>query len=133
MSDNANKPKPSYGEMRVKIEPDDVEGKPALLEIEAATLRDLAPKGSKASDWKVVLWFVAFPQKEYVVNSTSYKTLCQKLGDDYESWAGKQCVMAPTTTEYQGKQFEKLHVAIPERWDKVVAEVAKAAAKRGAK
>lgn len=118
-------PKPSYGEMREKLSPDDTEGKPSLLTIVECDLRNLAPKG-QGEDWKITLVFAEIPEKEYVVNSTSYKTLCTKLGKDHETWKGQQVVMAPTTTEYGGKSYEKIHVASIERWDKVAASVAKA-------
>lgn len=117
--------KPSYGEMRDKLTPDDVKGKPAPLTIDSAELRDLAPEGSRRADKKIILTFKEFPGKEYISNATSYKTLTQKLGDDYTRWGGKVVVMAPTTNTFNGQSFEKLHVASPDRWDKVMAEVNK--------
>lgn len=117
--------RPSYGEMREKLTPDDVGGKPAPMTIDKAELRDLAPEGSRRADKKIILTFKEFPGKEYIANSGSYKTLCQKLGDDYSRWSGKVVVMAPTTTTFNNQSFEKLHVASPERWDKVMQEVSK--------
>jgi hypothetical protein len=125
--DSANKP--SYGEMRDKLTCDDVNGKPAPLTIEAAELRDLAPAGSRREDNKIILTFREFPGKEYIANATSYKTLCMKLGDDFNRWAGKVIVMAPTTNTFDGKAYEKLHVAAPERWDKVMQTVERATTK----
>lgn len=109
--------------MRGKLTPDDVAGKPAALRILSAEMRDFAPKSARAADNKIVLVFAEFPEKEYVVNATSYTTLTLKLGDDYTRWPGQWCVMAPTTTTYEGRAFEKLHVAPPDRWDKIMAKV----------
>lgn len=113
----------AYGEMRDKLTPDDVAGKAAALRILSADIRDFAPKSSRSADNKIVLVFVEFPDKEYIVNATSYKTLVMKLGDDVTRWPGQWCVMAPTTTTYEGRAFEKLHVAPPERWDKIMSKV----------
>ena len=126
--------RPSYGEFRDKLTPDDVKGKPTVLTVDRAELRNLAPEGSRREDKKIVLTFKEFPArgdkegeraKEYIANATSYKTLVQKLGEDYTRWGGKVVVMAPTTNTFEGKAFEKIHVAPPERWDKVLAEVAR--------
>lgn len=121
--------RPSYGEMRDKITPDDVQGKPAPLTIDSAELRDLAPIGSRRADNKIVITFKEFPGKEYICNATSYKTLVQKYGENYERWKGQVIVMAPTTNTFEGRAYEKLHVAPPERWDKVMQEVNKRQAK----
>jgi len=128
--------KPSYGEFRDKLTPDDVKGKPAVLTIDRAELKNLAPEGSGRTDKKIVLTFKEFPAKgenehakEYIANATSYKTLCQKLGEDYTRWSGRVVVMAPTTNTFEGRAFEKIHVATPERWDKVLEEVSRRQAK----
>lgn len=125
-------PRPSYGTMRDKLTPDDVEGKAAPLTVATAELRDMAPRGSRREDNKIIIVFREFPEKEYVCNATSYKTLVTKLGDDYTRWHGKTVIMAPTTNEFEGRSYEKLHVASLERWDKVVAQLnAPASAKSG--
>lgn len=129
----------SYGEMVTKIEPDDTDGKPAALTIRRVRRQNMAPTG-KPAEIKLVIEFAEQfegetadkKRREYIVNSTSYKTLCGKLGTDENKWVGKTIVMAPTNTEYGGKTFEKLHVASPERWDKTV-NATTAAKKRAAK
>lgn len=116
----ADKPRLGYGEMRDKLTPDDLEGKPAPLTILTVEVKNMAPRGSPREDNKLSIVFKEFPTKEYVANATSYKTLVMKLGDNYEKWPGQVAIMAPTTNTFQGKAFEKVHVASPERWDKVV-------------
>lgn len=128
----ANQDRPlAYGEMREKLTPDDVNGNAAALRILLADRVDLAPANSRKPEWKIVLVFSEFPDKQYVVNATSYKTLVSFLGDDEKKWVGQWCVMAPTTTTFDNKSFEKLHVASPERWEKVMkaTEKKRAAAK----
>lgn len=140
MSSDNQKPL-AYGEMISKIEPDDTEGKPAALTVRRVRRQNMAPAG-RPEEIKLVVEFAEEfdgetadkKRREYIVNSTSYKTLCDKLGSDENKWTGKTIVMAPTNTEFGGKTFEKLHVASPERWDKVVAQMGKprTAAKKAA-
>ena len=139
MSNNSNdRPALSYGEMIPRIELADTDDKPVALTIRAAVRRNMAPKGSRNEDYKIVIEFAekfdgATPDKqrrEYVVNSTSYKTLSDRYGTDETRWVGKVVVMAPTQTEFGGQTFEKLHVATPDRWEKVLSATAKS---RGAK
>lgn len=131
MSQSADKRPLAYGQMRDKLTPDDTEGKTAVLTIASAERRNFAPEG-QGEEYKIVLTFDEFPEegeqkeKEYIVNATSYKTLVTKLGENEDEWIGQPCVMAPTTTNYGGKTFEKIHVASPERWDKVMAAQKKA-------
>lgn len=131
----------AYGEMIPKISPDDTDGKPAALTIRKARVQNMARKGAPEEN-KIVLTFAEefdaregfngddAKRREYVVNSGSYKTLSMKLGPDHTKWIGKTVVMAPTTTTFNNETFEKLHVATPDRWEKVVNATARAASKR---
>lgn len=128
----------SYGEMIRKLTVEDCDGKPVALTIKAANTRNLAPKNARQDDWKIVIEF-AEPfdgdtkdeqRREYVVNSTSYKTLVDRYGSDSSRWIGKPIVMAPTTTQYDGRSYEKMHVAAPERWEKVLGATARARGKK---
>jgi hypothetical protein len=127
----------AYGELIPKIEPDDADGKPVQLTIRRVREQNMARPGQR-DEIKLVIEFAErfkgeTPDKqrrEYIVNSTSYKTLCLKLGTDHARWEGKPIVMAPTNTEYGGETFEKMHVASPDRWDKVITATAKARAAR---
>lgn len=130
----------AYGDMRPKLEPDDVDGKPAVLTVKRADRRNMARRG-QGEEWKVVVVFAdTFPgksvrdaepstEREHVLNATDWKTVSGKLGDDETTWAGKKFVMAPGTTQYEGRTFEKMLVATPDRWDKALAAVAKKAGK----
>jgi hypothetical protein len=139
MSNNSNdKPALSYGEMVRKIELADTDDKPAALTIRSVSRRNMAPKTSRNEEIKLVIVFAEEftgnkpeeKRREYVVNATSYKTLCDRYGTDETRWAGKVVVMAPTQTEYGGATFEKLHVASPDRWEKVLNATAAAAKRR---
>jgi len=119
MADNG-KPRLGYGEMREKLGPDDVEGKPAPLTVLTVEVKNMAPRGSPREDNKLSIVFKEFPNKEYIANATSYKTLVAKLGDNYERWPGQVVIMAPTTNTFSGRAYEKIHVASPERWEKAM-------------
>lgn len=137
MSGNGNDSRLAYGEMIDKLSPDDTDGKPAVLTVRSVREQDMAPRGSKNPDVKIIIVFAEEfegdtadkKRREYVVNSTSYKTLCEKLGRDHNRWSGQQIVMAPTQTTYDGKTYDKLHVATLDRWDKTVSATTKAARK----
>jgi hypothetical protein len=127
----------AYGEMIPKLEPDDTDGKPVMLTVRRVREQNMAPEGRREEVKLVIEFAEKFSgekpdqqRREYIVNSTSYKTLCEKLGSDHNKWAGESIVMAPTNTEFGGRTFEKMHVASPDRWDKVVQATTKA---RGAK
>lgn len=130
----------SYGEMIPKLTPDDTDGKPVALTIKRVREQNMS-NDPRRDDTKLVIEFeqefdrtdakdASSSRREYVVNATSYKTLCDKLGQDYKKWTGQTIVMAPTTTTYDNKQYEKIHVAAPDRWDKVLAATARAKSKR---
>src|SRR4051812_46969363 len=102
----------AYGELVPKLVPDDTDGKPVLLTVRRARVQNMAPENSKRTENKIVIEFAELfdgstadmQRREYIVNSTSYKTLCAKLGTtDHTKWIGKSVVMAPTTTEYGGQ------------------------------
>lgn len=123
------KPRLGYGEMRDKLTPDDLDGKAAPLTVQSVEVKNMAPKGTPREDNKLSIVFKEFATKEYVANATSYKTLVLKLGENYEKWVGQVVIMAPTTNTFQGKAYEKVHVASPERWDKVMRQLQGAGAK----
>lgn len=130
----------NYGEMIPKLTPDDTEGKPVALTIKRVREQNMS-NDPRRDDTKLIIEFeeqfdAADPKdrestrREYVVNSTSYKTLCDKLGRDYNRWVGLKIVMAPTTTTFNNQSFEKIHVAAPDRWEKVLSATTRAKSKR---
>lgn len=77
-------------------------------------------------DRKVVLTFDETGDKEYVVNNTSFRLLCDRYGNDkangFKSWIGKEVVLkvTPTTDPRDGSPISALWVARPKDWDTVV-------------
>ncbi len=130
----------SYGEFIPKLEVEDTDGRPVALTVALTRRQNMAPENSKRRDVKVILRFAPVFEppadwsgdddsgraREYVVNSTSYKTLCAKYGTDEKRWAGKLVVMVPTTNTFNGKRFTKMHVGMPNEWDAVVAATERA-------
>lgn len=116
----------AYGEYREKLTAQDTDGKPAVLTIVTAGRKNLAPRG-QSPEWKVAISFdevrdAGGNPKELVLNATDYSTVCRYLGSDDRNWPGKKVVVAPTTTTYGGRAYEKMHIAAPERWDALVAQ-----------
>lgn len=117
-----------------KLSPDHTDGKPAILTIASIAIRNFA-QGGKGEDWKMVITYEEFPSIEHPINRTSWKTLSDKLGKwepgdkDFGNvvanhpWLGKQVVVAPTTRNNPttGEAVEKLDIAAPARWDKLMS------------
>lgn len=119
-------PKLGYGRFRDKLEPDDTDGKTAVLTIETAEARNMAPSG-QAEEFKLCITFVEIRDsggdggKEMVLNATDYRRLVAEYGtEDERRWVGKLIVVSPTQTTFRGKQFEKMHVAVADRWSKAM-------------
>lgn len=121
----------AYGEMREKLEPDDTDGKPAVLRIKFAERRNMA-RGGRGEKWKIIVVFMDVASedgtnKEMILNATDWATASGKLGEDEKRWAGKFLVVAPVTTNYDGKPYEKQHCVSPARWDKLQSQFDRAA------
>lgn len=125
----------AYGEMIPKLELVDTDSKPVMLTIARVRVQNMSKTGTEeklviefAEQFKPAKDFAkdAATRREYIVNSTSWKTLVLKLGRDHDKWVGQPIVMAPTNNTFGGKTYEKMHVAALDRWDKVVAATSRA-------
>lgn len=140
--DNLDNEPLSYGEYIPKLDVADTGDRPAVLEIASVYRRNMAPSDADRKDIKIVLRFgpVFDPprgwdgnpdsgrEREYVVNATSYKTLCSKFGSDEKRWVGRSVVMVPTTSNFGNERFRKMHVGMPNEWDAVIAAAERARA-----
>lgn len=139
MSNNRNDQPLAYGSFIPKLEPADTNDRPVALVVHATRRQNMAPEG-RPSEYKIVLTFQpVFPvphgwdgdkqdgaMREYVVNATSYKTLTAKLGSDETRWVGRTIAMEPVTSNFNGQAFRKTHVAMPERWESILASTERA-------
>lgn len=74
---------------------------------------------------KVVLTLASHPDKDFVLNSTSYHLLTDRYGDDksngFKAWVGKEVVLKRTaTTDLEQNPMQALWVARPKDWDTAV-------------
>lgn len=137
---NRNEQQPlAYGSFIPRLEPEDTKDRPVALVIHRTRRQNMAPEGRPA-EWKIVVTFQpVFPvpsdwdgdkqdgaMREYVVNATSYKTLCGKLGSDETKWIGKTVAMEPVTSNFNGSSFRKTHVAMPDRWETILSQTTRA-------
>lgn len=121
-----------------KLNPEHTGGKAAVLTIESIAIRNFA-QGGRGADWKMILTYKEFPGVEHPINRTSWRTLSEELGKwepgekDFGNvvvnhpWKGKLIVVAPTTRNNPstGEAVEKLDIAPPTAWKRVMAQYEK--------
>lgn len=127
----------SYGKMLPKLDVKDTDDRVTVLTVASVREQNMKGKRGRGDDEnKLVISFAETfrpadgwqgtdddaRQREYVVTSTSYHTLCAKFGDDYTRWVGKRIPFEPRSTQFDGRTYYKLHVASPGTWDEVLAE-----------
>lgn len=99
--------------------------------IATARVQSFAKDYLSDGDRKVVLTLASHPDKDFVLNSTSYHLLTDRYSDDkangFKAWVGKDIVVKRTaTTTLDGEPMQALWVARPKDWD-----TAMRSAKRG--
>ena len=52
-------------------------------------------------------------EKGLVLNKTNAMKIADAYGDDPDNWAGKEIIIYPDKTDYQGKMVDCLRVRIP--------------------
>lgn len=107
-------------------------GQDEYIVAKIATARIQSFSGDYLSDGdrKVVLTLDSHPEKDYVLNSTSYHLLCDRYSNDkdngFKAWVGKDIVLKRTaTTTPDGDPMQSLWVARPKDWDTAVRTAAK--------
>lgn len=63
-------------------------------------------------DTKPILYFRG-KDKGLVLNKTNANSIASAYGDDMDDWSGKELILFPTMTDYQGKQVEAVRVRAP--------------------
>lgn len=86
----------------------DLEGKPALKTMGKVEMRELG------SDHKPVLFFQN-EEKGLVLNKINSSTIADEFGDDTSGWAGKQIVLYPARTDFQGKSVACIRLRLPKK------------------
>lgn len=89
----------------------DLQGRTIRATIEKIGIEDLSGEG-KPGETKPVLYF-RDRKKLLVLNKTNGMTLAQALGDDTDSWIGKEIEIFPTQTQMQGNVVSCLRVKLP--------------------
>jgi hypothetical protein len=64
------------------------------------------------SDHKPVLYFQG-KEKGLVLNKTNANTISSAYGDDTDDWVGKELVLFPTVTDFQGRSVDAIRVRKP--------------------
>jgi hypothetical protein len=78
----------------------DLNGKPLVVEIEAAPLETL--KSANGDEQKIVLYFTD-TAKRLPLNVTNFESVANICGDDTEDWPGGKIELFPSVTQMGGK------------------------------
>jgi hypothetical protein len=91
----------------------DLNGKPRVVEIEAAPLETLK-NSSGEQQLKTILCFVG-EQKRLPLNMTNWDSVADIAGDDTESWPGNRVELFPSMTQMGGKTVPCIRVRAPSK------------------
>jgi hypothetical protein len=85
----------------------DLQGRQVAATIESYAMEEIG------DEKKLVITFVG-KNKTLVLNKTNGGVIAGRYGDDCATWVGKQVVLFPSKTHYQGKMMDCVRVSIPE-------------------
>lgn len=89
------------------VKADDLKGKSALCIISHVTLEKIG------DDTKPVIYF-QHKEKGLVCNKTNFGRIAFVYGDESDDWTGKEIVLYPEMTDFQGKPMWAIRVKPPE-------------------
>lgn len=87
----------------------DLQGKEVRVEIFDVRMEDVSGDGSEE---KPIMYFKD-KVKGLVLNKTNSGKLEAAYGDDTDGWLGKEIIIYPDTTLYQGRTVDCLRVRVP--------------------
>ncbi len=84
----------------------DLQGREVLVKIDGVSVAEF-DDGEKPA--------ITFSGKEkgMVLNNTNGLVLCDAFGDDAEGWVGKEVLLYPDRTNYQGQMVDCLRLRVP--------------------
>ena len=84
----------------------DLKGKEIKVTIERAKVEEVG------DSHKLVAYF-AGKEKGLALNKTNARMIAESYGRDSDDWTGKDIIMYPTKTEFQGRMVDCIRVRIP--------------------
>ncbi len=84
----------------------DLEGRPVKFIMDRVEMEDIG------GDHKPILFFQG-KDKGLVLNKTNSNNISAAYGDDTDGWAGKEIVLYPAMTDFQGKTVPCIRVRRP--------------------
>lgn len=100
----------------------------AVVHIVSARIVNFGQNYLDDKNKKVALTFAEFPDREYILNATSYRLLVDRYGEQrasgFRGWEGKLVVLAATETDdpNTGNRVNSLWVADQQTWNEVYAD-----------
>ena len=86
----------------------DLQGREVKVVIDSVQMEDVSGDGTEE---KPVAYFVG-KQKGLVLNKTNAGKLAAGFGDDTDEWLGKEILIYPDTTQFQGRMVDCLRVRV---------------------
>jgi len=86
----------------------DLQGRDVTATMDRVEMREFG------GDCKPALFFEG-KQRFLILNKTNSATIADAYGDETDNWAGKQIILFPTTTDYQGRRVDAIRVRVPTR------------------
>jgi hypothetical protein len=85
---------------------DDLKGREVKLTIAKSKLEEVG------DSTKLVVYFTG-KEKGLALNKTNARRLGSSYGRDSEGWDGKEVILYPDKTDYQGKEVDCIRVRVP--------------------
>lgn len=87
---------------------DDLQGKEVRVTLDRCVYEDVSGDGEN----KPVLYFQG-KKKGLVLNKTNATKLSAAYGDESDDWDGKEAVLYPDSTQFQGRMVDCIRIRVP--------------------
>ena len=108
-----------YGDFRPKLRIEDLDGGNFII----LTVAEFGEETLEGAEGKKLTPFLAFEETDKVfwINGTQVGYLIEGMkSDDSDDWRGQKVPIVKKEVEYRGKVFEKLWIAEPSTWAKLM-------------
>ena len=92
------------------LKADDLQGREVKVQIQSCTLEQVSDGEDKET--KPVLYFTG-KQRGLMMNKTNAARIADAYGDDTDGWVGKDVILFPDKTSFQGRIVDCIRVRTP--------------------
>ena len=109
----------NYGKSREKLTLDDLDGGDTIV-LTCASVEDVTFDDNGKERKSLVMTFEESGEKSYWPNKTSTGYLVEAISAESDEWIGQRIPLEAVHGDYQGKPYDSLWVAAPERWASIL-------------